>query len=181
MENTTIITYQGTQVEAEIISEINIERDYAPGRELYDSILRDEAGRYYLHRDIAPGERVHQISLPAAIIWATRNRCNGESRPLYIDASNLLTDGRGVDDPPPFPYMSREEWQASDEYKALPPRQTPPVVDAKPHAEVFALLDDYARALLRQDLDEHPDTDPRDVLNGAVDFLLSEDDPNGWA
>ncbi len=45
------------------------------------------------------------------------------------------------------------------------------------HGDLVSLLDDNARALLRQQLKDKPGWQPRDVVNGAVTFLLA--DPEG--
>lgn len=42
------------------------------------------------------------------------------------------------------------------------------------HSDVLAVLDDHSRELRRRELASEPGSDPRDVLNGAVGFLLAD-------
>ncbi len=137
MQSTETITYRGVQVQAVVVGLVN---DDKRDSNMLATLLRDATGRYYLRREFSQADDgltslsyarnhpeedldyrclVHAVSLNAAIVWAVRNTPNSDSRALYLDASNLLTEGRSVDDPPPFPYMSWEEWRASDEFKAL--------------------------------------------------------------
>ena len=144
MENKEIFTYQGVDVAAEVMS--RMDHGTTPGHHREDTLFRDEAGRYYLQRQAHHHRRnsspnwarehaeetgyrclVHCISLNAAILWSTREGCNGDPWRLYLDASNLLTANRSVSEPPPFGFDTWAEYrQQHSSMTAVATTVTPP-------------------------------------------------------
>ncbi|MBE7157210.1 MAG: hypothetical protein INR62_02020 [Rhodospirillales bacterium] len=118
------IIYQGREVTADKVDEIGGYMGSLLGQERngVDQLWRDEAGRYYLHRQrYATGEglpeytheakaagtlweRTHAINVNAAILWALTPRDSG----LRAAAAGLLMEGRGYTDPHPS-HLSAEQ------------------------------------------------------------------------
>ena len=119
------IIYQGQEIAVQLVNLISgdgITTSTAKEYSGEEELLRDEAGRYYLRQRIdyidpegtskwsdqswlredcveASGRtRIHRINLNAAILWAT-TRLNSITADLRADAANLLTEGRGYNDP----------------------------------------------------------------------------------
>ena len=128
------IIYQGQEIEAEVIGQVDRRIDCGSPYNASDSLLRDEAGFYYVQREIleavrhptteALQTRVHRVGINAAILWAITELGNGDSWALRCDASNLITPERGYDDPNDnFTRYLKAKQEQDDTPEYVPPKR----------------------------------------------------------
>ena len=154
MKNLKTIIYQGQEVRATLVNYLSETIPTSTVDRLGDEKLyRDEHGRYYLEQTLK---------------WLTfdektgngQREASGRTRVhrISLNAAILWATTRLNSETLHLRQDAAEVLQLADENST----------------DVCRVLDEHARGLLMEELSGAPGTDPRDVLNGAMDFLLAD-------